>query len=366
MIANACMHDRRCTMLERVERATREIYERASARDETVEFPAEEMEALNAAGALAACVPAELGGLGFGTDAEAAADTLALLRLIGAASLPLGRVFEGHLNAVRLTTRLGTAAQAQAVAQDARAGHLFGVWATDDGRDPLRLDGEILRGAKVLASGAGTVTRALVTAGDTLLLVPLAPGERADISGWTAQGMRASATGRVSFDGIALREVERIGPPGAYLRQPDFSGGAWRPSAVALGGLDAMMREFRGGLVARQRHGNAHQQARAGLAMIAQQTASLWLSHAASLAEAEERDAELVAAAVGLARIAVEAACLDAMRLAQRSLGLASFMRPAPIERICRDLATYLRQPAPDETLTEAAAYFMQNALPAV
>jgi len=61
---------------------------------------------------------------------------------------------------------------------------------------------------------------------------------------------------------------------------------------------------------------------------------------------------------VGLARIAVETACLDAMRLIQRSLGLSAFRQGSPIERICRDLSTYLRQPAPDEVLTEAANWF--------
>jgi hypothetical protein len=61
---------------------------------------------------------------------------------------------------------------------------------------------------------------------------------------------------------------------------------------------------------------------------------------------------------VVLGRIAVETACLDAMQLIQRSLGLSSFRQGTPVERICRDLSTYLRQPAPDEVLTEAAAWF--------
>ena len=54
----------------------------------------------------------------------------------------------------------------------------------------------------------------------------------------------------------------------------------------------------------------------------------------------------------------METACLDAMRLVQRSLGLSSFRQGNPIELICRDLSTYLRQPAPDEVLTEAAVWF--------
>jgi hypothetical protein len=64
---------------------------------------------------------------------------------------------------------------------------------------------------------------------------------------------------------------------------------------------------------------------------------------------------------VGLARIAVETACLDAMRLVQRSLGLSAFRHGNPVERICRDLGTYLRQPAPDAVLTEAAAHFARH-----
>jgi hypothetical protein len=34
-------------------------------------------------------------------------------------------------------------------------------------------------------------------------------------------------------------------------------------------------------------------------------------------------------------------------------------MRPNPIERVGRDVATYLRQPAPDRALTGAAAWML-------
>jgi hypothetical protein len=84
--------------------------------------------------------------------------------------------------------------------------------------------------------------------------------------------------------------------------------------------------------------------------MIARETSRMWVDRAA-------RSADSVAT-VGLARIAVETACLDAMTLVQRSLGLSAFRQGNPVELICRDLATYLRQPAPDEVLTEAAMWF--------
>ena len=52
--------------------------------------------------------------------------------------------------------------------------------------------------------------------------------------------------------------------------------------------------------------------------------------------------------------------------LVQRSLGLAAFRRGSLVELLLRDLPTYLRQPAPDETLAEAAAYFMQHDFPVI
>ncbi len=82
------------------------------------------------------------------------------------------------------------------------------------------------------------------------------------------------------------------------------------------------------------------------------------------MAEGGDACAGDVAGYVNLARIAIESACLDAMRLVQRSLGLAALIRPNPVERLLRDLATYLRQPAPDEALTEAAAWFTGHDLP--
>lgn len=50
-----------------------------------------------------------------------------------------------------------------------------------------------------------------------------------------------------------------------------------------------------------------------------------------------------------------ERAALDVMERVQRGLGLSAFIRPHPAERICRDLATYLRQPVPDLAMSDAA-----------
>jgi len=117
-------------------------------------------------------------------------------------------------------------------------------------------------------------------------------------------------------------------------------------------------------LVKRERHGDPHQRERVGKALIAQETARFWVARAAIFGEAHDGDAKDIASTVNLVRIAVETACLDVLRIAQRALGLAAFRQGELAELLLRDLATYLRQPAPDETLAEAAAHFMQRAVP--
>jgi hypothetical protein len=178
--------------------------------------------------------------------------------------------------------------------------------------------------------------------------------------------MRGAVTGAVDFSGCSIAADCVLGTPGDYLREPDFSAGAWRGSAVASGGLRSLVDLAAETLDTQGRVDDPHQKARLGSAMIACETSRLWVCQAARLAEDPHTDPATCVAYTGLARIAVESACLDAMRLVQRSLGLGAFRHGTPVERICRDLATYLRQPAPDESLTEAAAHFAVRGLPDV
>ncbi len=343
----------------------------ATVLDAEGRFPADELRQLHDIGGYTAPMPSAHGGLGLGTEPDGARPLLDLLRLIGHGNLAVGRVFEGHVNALKLIARYGTARQLERAAQDAAAGHLFAIWNTEP-PEGLRLIGTLpdmrLQGRKIFCSAAGHATRALVTAGPPqgeprMLLLALRPGERVGTETWHLQGMRACCTGSMVFDELAVPEDALIGAPGDYLRQPEFSAGAWRTSAVTLGGLEALVDATRQQLMARKRDGNPHQRARIGTALIAQETALLWLRKAAVIAEAGDDPGD-VAAYVNLARIAVETACLDAMRAIQRSLGLGGLVKGSPAERLLRDLTTYLRQPAPDETLDEAAAWFMQRALP--
>jgi alkylation response protein AidB-like acyl-CoA dehydrogenase len=355
-------------LLEELAQQVPGMQKRALQLDRTADFPAEDMDRLRSLGAFAAPLPAELGGLGWGTQPESAVRLMQALRLLGQANLSVGRLYEAHVNALRLVVRFGDAEQVRASARDALDGHLFGLWVTDAPNAPLRVQEDgVLAGSKAPCSGAGFATRAVVTArlpsGGSYMLIIRTPGrERSDHTGWDTQGMRSACNGLVRLDGI--RPTAVIGAAGDYLRQPDFSAGAWRTSAVTLGGMEALVAEMRRQLVQRERDGDPYQRARVGKAIIAVETARFWVTRAAIFGESHVGDANDIANTVNLARIAVEAACLDVLRIAQRALGLAAF-RPGQLsELLLRDLATYLRQPAPDETLAEAAAHFMHRDMP--
>ncbi len=331
-------------------------------------FPAAGLDALRREGLLLAPFPRRCGGRGWGAAPAGPRGLRAGRRRLGRGSLPLGRVYEGHVNAVRLVERYGHEQQTERAAADATAGHLFAIWDAEAPDAPVRLVDQRLAGRKNFGSAAGIATRALVTArqpdGEAqLVLVALEPGQGFDGRTVELHGMNGAHTGAVRFDGIAAPSDTWIGKPGDYMRQPEISLGAWRTLAVLLGGLDALTDALRHDLVTRKRASDPHQQARFGQVLIARETVSLWLGRCAVLAEAAGAG-EDAANHVKLARIATEAAVLDAVRLAQRSTGLAGFVKPHPIERLARDLATYLRQPALDEVLEEAGAYFMRNDVP--
>lgn len=344
----------------------------ASRLDRDGGFPEEGFTLLRRAGALLAPLPRRVGGQGLGTEPMGALGLLSLLRTIGRGSLSLGRLYEGHVNALKLIAQYGSDEQIATAASDVHDGHVFGIWVTE-GADPVRLieagAASYLMGEKLFASGACVLTRPLITAQPVqgmprMVVVRLDNDRKASPTIGGLTGMRGAATGRCDFSGVPVLPEQIIGAPGDYLRQPEFSAGAWRGIAVALGGIDRLVDTVRDQLAGRGRAGNPHQAVRIGEALIARETASMWARRAALLAEGETFEPGDVAATVNLARIACEQAGLTVIHLAQRALGLQGFLQTNRAERVMRDLATYLRQPAPDETLVEAAMWFTGHDLP--
>jgi len=340
---------------------------RAAALDAAPIYPAADMAELHLAGQLLAPLPQALGGSGWGISPQGARPLLTALRRLGAANLAVGRLYEAHVNALVLINAYGRRDQLEAAARDAADGHVFGLWVTD-GAVPLRLSDGILSGGKAVCSGGGHISRALVTAmlpdGSTQMALvaplPVGPGGARN-GGVGLTGMHAAVTGGVAMTGLA---ADPLGEPGDYLREPLFSGGAWRTSAVTLGGLERLVHCVGAELGARGRADNPHQRARFGRLLILVESAALWMARAAEIAEADATPAGTATGYVNLARVAVEQACLEALALAQRSLGLNAFIAGREVERLMRDLATYLRQPAADEALCEAAGWFLTRGLP--
>ena len=267
---------------------------------------------------------------------------LALLRDTGAASLSAGRILEGHVNAIKLLVLHGGP-----VAPDL----LSGVWGAD-GPDPVRIEGDVLRGQKLYASGADVLDRVIVTArtdrGVRLVLLTrdalagrLHPGE------WRMSGMRATASGRCDLDGVPLAHAVLLGAPGAYLVEPHFHGGVWRYGAVQLGAMRELTR-----IAARQLRDSGRiaaplQAMRLHRMIAACETAEMWLTRAAH--EVEHPDAPPAAAETAiLARLRTAEEAATVMAEADRALGAGSHATGHPADRIRRDLGLYLRQADPD------------------
>ncbi len=342
----------------------------AAVMDRDGAFPDREVSELHRRGLLLAPFSPATGGCDLGSPHSDPALLADVLATIGRGSLSLGRLFEGHVNAVKLARLYGSREAVALLENEAGQGRLTGVWMAEDGC-PLAAarsgNGWRLDGRKILASGAGHIRRPLVAAktdaGSLLMLPALGDIDRVDLTGWTPAGMKATATGTVDFTGIAVGEHEVVGRPGDYLRSPYFRGGAWRVMAVQLGGMIALLEAHRVQIAGCGRDGDRMQRARFAEATAAVETARLWVREAARLAENPEADPTEVDAYVDLMRDTVERAALLVAEHAQRSLGLKAFMEPNAVERIVRDLSTYLRQPALDASQDAAAAFFFHHPL---
>ena len=335
------------------------------------------------AGLLATPLPRELGGLGLGTEAGSIRQLLLLLKHLGRGNLAIGRVYEGHVNALQLIHTFGTQEQIEAYAADARLRHkIFGVWnaEADDGVKIIPIgDGRYrLEGSKTFASGSGYVERPFVNGvlpdgSWQMCIVPMDEVSTvADPSWWRPSGMRASASYKVDFSGVELNSLALIGAPGDYYRQPWLTGGVVRFAAVQLGAAEALFNETRKYLRDLNRTADPYQQARLGKMAIAIESGNLWLRGAADLLEeyapvfcgystSPNDRADALVAYANMVRTAIEGICIDVMQLTERAVGTRGLLPPNPIERIGRDLTLYLRQPAFDAALANVGQYVSEN-----
>jgi alkylation response protein AidB-like acyl-CoA dehydrogenase len=287
------------------------------------------------------------------------ASLVRVLSAIGRGNLSVGRVYEGHVNALLLVQTFGTAQQQRNCAAAAKTGELLGVWNTDLPNDPMRLEDDILKGSKNFASGADGLSAAIVTAagpeGRQMALVPVRdlPTDR---SWWKPLGMRASGSHIVTFE-TRIDATDLLGGPNDYQSEPAFSAGFIRCAAVHVGGMQAVFDAYLAHLKKIGRADNAHQQQRLGSMATEVASGYAWLDYAAKgWTRSDKCPATALVACVNAARGAIERAALNVMELGERCVGVAGMMEGHPLERLSRDLRTYLRQPNPDGALASIGA----------
>ena len=300
-----------------------------------------------------------------GPSRPPALQELRLVRRVAEADGSVGRIFDGHLNAVERIAVQGPPPLRERELQAAAAGELrAGVWGGDPGPGEgtpaavlTRGRERVLRGVKTFCSGAGGVQRALVLAhdpdGGPPLLVWIDVGADADrvaidLSWYRSHGLRGSVSHRVIFDDAPV--LAQLGPPGAISAQPWFGRDALRTSASWAGMADsavqAAMQELRG------RPGRGQLEAlAAGRLLTAQRTISVWIEAAAGAMDGIRPDL----AAVALhARAAISEACRVLLDEAARACGSRPFARGGMLDRARRDLEVFLLQHRLDPLLARA------------
>ncbi len=326
-------------------------------------FPEAAWAVLEAAGVAAATL-----------DGLPAGQELALVRAVARADVSLGRLLDGHLNAVQRLAVQVDPALAEAELAGVRAGRLrLGVWGADPAPGegaPAELDvdgpGARLSGGKVFCSGAGGLQRAFVLvrgpgerAPARMAYVDLTgPSTRVDRDWFRGAGMRGSASHRVLFTGAP---VLWLAPePGALLAEPWFSGDAIRTAASWAGGAEAAVEaalEFM-----RAKPVGELEALAAGRLGTALATIELWLAEAGRRIDGDREAA--AASATGAFRAdrgfaahlrdAVDQAVRAILDEASRACGSRPFAAGGRLERARRDLGTYLLQHRLDPIVARA------------
>lgn len=348
----------------------------AAARDESPGFPHEPFELLARAGALALPVPEPISGAG---RRATFAEEWSVLRTVARADGSVGRIYDGHLNAVeRISVAAPEPVRARELAAVARGKLLLGVWGADpvptEGT-PARLAGTgedtVLEGVKTFCSGAGGVDRALVLARGPegsppgpprLAYVELggAP-ERHEIDrGWyRSSGMRASESHRVVFHEAPVIAV--LGGPGEISREPYFGRDAVRTAVTWAGIADRAVSSALTTL-ADKSSGDPEDlvSLAAGRMLAAQGTIDRWLEYAASVAD-EEPETPFAGISIRL-RAAVSGACRAILNEAASACGSRPFAIADSLDRARRDLELFLLQHRLEPLLARAGREAIEQA----
>ena len=330
------------------------------------EFPINAFETLHSAGYLKKNLPKNYGGSAWGMG-QNSPKLLKLLSEIGRRDLSVGRLYEGHINALNLIERYGDAAQKELYFKDAQDGKRFGIWNTDAFENPVKLvkngSNYELFGSKIYCSGGLHMQRPIITAAtpEGMQMVIIHSEEldrlREDASSWNPLGMKASYSVTIDFSTYCPKSIQLLGAPGDYATQPHFSTGAVRFAAVQLGGAEAMAKCAIDHLKKYRRENDPHQLARLGEMTILLESGRNWLRETGRVMDTETYTDEDKINHANMTRSAILDICNTVMHLAEKCVGLAGMMGDHPMQKIHRDLNTYLKQPGPDRALASVGEW---------
>ncbi|MFC9621934.1 acyl-CoA dehydrogenase family protein [Streptomyces sp. NPDC056930] len=352
---------------------------RAEEYDRRAVFPAEDFDDLFSGGFLAAPVPREYGGLGYGPQQRNTLPLWEMTTTLAKADLSLARCWEGHANALVLIDALaGPEQKRHWFTGVVEHGEKWAAWSGEpqapkpgeSGRfgtmlTPVR-SGWTLRGSKAFATsatgaqwaillvdpaGPGGARHSREAHGELLLLAcDLSdPTVTVDSSWWDPIGMRATVSHVVRFHDTFVPREHLIGRPGGYFE------GHWQTAFIPhyaasfLGGALAANEYGLAYLLRQGKGGDPHVQQRVGSMAVNIDTARLWLRYVAGLWD--EGRVEEARTAGSRAWHVIEHLAEETVHHVIRACGARSLIRPSPVERILRDLTFYELHDNDDDVL---------------
>ena len=262
-------------------------------------------------------------------------DLLDALVEVGRVDLALGRLVEGHADALRILDQAGVGPRPGVYGVWASRSAGTGVHAEPDG-EGWRLTGELR-----FASGIDVIDRALLPGWldeKTHLLFDVpADGVDADRSTWRSSAMDASRSFTVRAD---LQSSAPVGPENFDLGRPGFVIGGLGPAAVWVGGAQSLLDQVSSGL--RRFEPSGHQLRRLGVMELA-----VWQARTALDVTARrlpDLAGDSLVHETSAARTAVVTACEQAVDEAERIVGPGGMSGSARLARTLADLAIFVRQ----------------------
>lgn len=336
----------------------------AEALDREPRFPSEAFARLASVGVLGFSLPDSSG------SRPAIADEWALVRAVARADSSVGRILDGHLNAV---DRIGLLApddvRQRELSAVARGERMLGLW----GADPVAGEGEpamlterggttVLDGVKTFCSGAGGVDAALVLARTqaggppTLVLVACDDTVSIDRSWFRPGGLRSSESHLVRFS--STRVIEVLGEPGEISRDPWFSLDAIRTAASWAGMADAAAEGALSELAGNPKRLDEQIAClAAGRIASSRSTIDAWFSRAASEID---RGGDVKSLSIEL-RVEVDRAAHTILDEAGRACGSRPFARGGRLDRARRDLELFTLQHRLDPLLARRGRALLES-----